>query len=35
MQLDAIRKYLRARKWKPVIEIEDIGSGVKERKKRE
>ncbi len=35
MQLDAIRKYLRARKWKAVMEIDDIGSGAKERKKRE
>lgn len=35
MQLDAIRRYLRARKWKAVIEIDDIGSGAKERKKRE
>lgn len=35
MQLDTIRKYLRVRKWKPVIEVDDIGSGAKDRKKRE
>jgi len=35
MQLEAIRKYLRARKWKSVLEVDDIGSGVKERKKRQ
>ncbi|HNB23418.1 MAG TPA: recombinase family protein, partial [Candidatus Melainabacteria bacterium] len=35
MQLKALRKYVRARNWKVALEVEDIGSGVKERKKRE
>ncbi len=35
MQLKTLRKYVRARNWKVVLEVEDIGSGVKERKKRE
>jgi putative DNA-invertase from lambdoid prophage Rac len=35
LQLKALRKYARSRNWKVVLEIEDIGSGVKERKKRE
>jgi putative DNA-invertase from lambdoid prophage Rac len=35
MQLEAIKRYLRARKWKCVLEVDDIGSGVKERKKRQ
>lgn len=35
MQLAAIKKYVRSRKWKVVMEVEDIGSGVSERKKRE
>jgi len=35
MQLESLRKYARARKWKIVFEIQDIGSGVKEREKRE
>lgn len=35
MQLAAIKKYVRARKWKVVMEVEDVGSGVSERKKRE
>lgn len=35
MQLDAIKKYLRARKWKCVLEVDDIGSGAKDRKKRQ
>ena len=35
MQLAALRKYARARKWKVVLEIEDVGSGAKEQKKRE
>jgi putative DNA-invertase from lambdoid prophage Rac len=35
MQLKASRRYARSRKWKVVLEIEDFGSGVKERKKRE
>lgn len=35
LQLEAMRKYARARKWKVVLEVQDIGSGVSERKKRE
>jgi putative DNA-invertase from lambdoid prophage Rac len=35
MQLAAIKKYLRARKWKCVLKVDDIGSGVKDRKKRQ
>lgn len=35
MQLDALRKYAKSRKWKVVIEVQEIGSGIKERKKRE
>jgi putative DNA-invertase from lambdoid prophage Rac len=35
MQLDSIRKYLRARKWKSVMEVDDIASGAKDRRKRE
>jgi DNA invertase Pin-like site-specific DNA recombinase len=35
MQLDTIRTYLRARKWKTVMEVDDIGSGAKDRKKRQ
>ncbi len=35
LQIDALRKYARTRKWKVVLEIEDIGSGVSQRKKRE
>lgn len=35
LQLMALRKYARARKWKIVLEIEDVESGAKDRKKRE
>src|SRR5271165_2845645 len=35
LQLTALRKYARARKWKIVLEIEDVESGAKDRKKRE
>lgn len=35
MQLDALRKYAKARKWKIVSEVQDIGLGLKKRKKRE
>jgi putative DNA-invertase from lambdoid prophage Rac len=35
LQLEAMRKYARARKWKVVLEIQDIASGISERKKRE
>lgn len=35
MQMKTLRKYCRSRNWKIEMEIEDIGSGVKDRKKRE
>jgi putative DNA-invertase from lambdoid prophage Rac len=35
LQLNTLRKYARQRNWKVVLEIEDVGSGIKERKKRE
>ncbi len=35
MQLESLREYAAARKWKVVMEIEDVGSGAKERKQRE
>lgn len=35
MQLQALRRHARARKWKVVLEVEDVGSGAKQRKKRE
>jgi DNA invertase Pin-like site-specific DNA recombinase len=35
MQLDTIRKYMRTSKWKSVMEVDDIGSGAKDRKKRQ
>jgi len=35
LQLAAIKKYVRTRKWKVVLEVEDVSSGVSERKKRE
>jgi putative DNA-invertase from lambdoid prophage Rac len=35
LQLESLRKYAHARKWKIVLELEDVASGVKERKKRE
>jgi putative DNA-invertase from lambdoid prophage Rac len=35
MQMKALRKYCRHRNWKIELEIEDIGSGAKERRKRE
>jgi putative DNA-invertase from lambdoid prophage Rac len=35
LQLEALRKYAKSRKWKIVFEVQDIGSGTKERKKRE
>ncbi|HEY9783803.1 MAG TPA: recombinase family protein [Candidatus Obscuribacterales bacterium] len=35
LQLKAIRDYLRARKWKAALEVDDIGSGVRDRKGRE
>lgn len=35
MQLAAIKKYVKARKWKIALEVDDIGSGAVIRKKRE
>jgi DNA invertase Pin-like site-specific DNA recombinase len=35
LQLKALRKYASIRKWKIKLQIEDVRSGVKERKKRE
>jgi putative DNA-invertase from lambdoid prophage Rac len=35
LQLKALRKYASLRKWKVKLQIEDVGSGVKERKKRD
>ncbi len=35
MQMKTLRKYCRMRNWKIELEVEDIGSGVKDRKKRE
>lgn len=34
-QLRALRKYAKDREWKVVLEIEDVKSGIKKRKKRE
>jgi DNA invertase Pin-like site-specific DNA recombinase len=35
LQLESMRTYARARKWKVALEVEDVGSGVSERKQRE
>jgi DNA invertase Pin-like site-specific DNA recombinase len=35
MQLAAIKKYVKARKWKIALEVDDIGAGAVNRKKRE
>lgn len=35
LQLEAMRKYAKQRKWKVTLEIRDIGSGASERPKRE
>ncbi len=35
LQLKAMRQYVRQRKWKLVVEVEEVGSGAKERPKRE
>jgi DNA invertase Pin-like site-specific DNA recombinase len=35
MQLESLRQYARSRKWKVVLAVQDIGSGLKERKKRD
>ena len=35
LQLEVMRKYAKTRKWPVILEIKDIGSGVKERERRE
>lgn len=35
MQIEAMKRYAKARSWKIALQIEDIGSGVKERPQRE
>ena len=35
LQLEAMRRYARARRWKVALEVKDIGSGARERPKRE
>lgn len=35
MQIEAMKKYAKARSWKITLQVEDIGSGVKERIQRE
>lgn len=35
LQLEAMRKYAKSRKWKITLEVRDIGSGASERPKRE
>lgn len=35
LQLNSLRKYAKLRKWKVLIEVQDVGSGAKERKKRD
>ena len=35
LQLEVMRKYAKTRKWPIILEIKDIGSGVKERERRE
>lgn len=35
MQLKQMKEYVRTRKWKPSIELQEIGSGAKTRAKRE
>jgi DNA invertase Pin-like site-specific DNA recombinase len=35
LQLEAMRKYAKSRKWKVTLEIKDVGSGASERPKRE
>ena len=35
LQLEAMRKYAKSRKWAVVLEIKDIGSGASDRPKRE
>jgi len=35
LQVKALRKFASLRKWKVIMQVEDVGSGVKERKQRE
>ena len=35
LQLKAMRRYVKIRKWKTTIELKDVGSGANERPKRE
>ena len=35
LQLEAMRKYAKSRRWKIALEVRDIGSGASERPKRE
>jgi putative DNA-invertase from lambdoid prophage Rac len=35
LQIESLRKYARTRKWRVVLEIEEVGSGSSQRKKRE
>jgi putative DNA-invertase from lambdoid prophage Rac len=35
LQLEVMRKYAKTRKWPIILEIKDIGSGVKDRERRE
>lgn len=35
LQLDAMRKYAKSRKWQITLEVKDIGSGASDRPKRE
>ena len=35
LQLEAMRKYAKSRKWKITLEVKDVGSGASERPKRE
>jgi DNA invertase Pin-like site-specific DNA recombinase len=35
LQLEAMRKYAKSRKWKIALEIKDVGSGASDRPKRE
>jgi DNA invertase Pin-like site-specific DNA recombinase len=35
LQLKALKEYAKSRKWKVALEVEDVGSGASERKKRE
>jgi DNA invertase Pin-like site-specific DNA recombinase len=35
LQLDQLNRYAKSRKWKVVLEVKEVGSGAKERPKRE